>query len=230
MKLFYAPDILDGNHSLDAEEARHAIRVLRLQIGDALKITDGKGNIYDAHIKSISKSACEFSIDNTRAILKKAHFIHIAIAPTKNVDRIEWFVEKATELGVDEISFIKCKNSERSVINLERIQKKAVSALKQSGQAWLPIINSIKPMTKVLGQSCPHKFIAHVDLENTKHLKDAVPNGKYCVLIGPEGDFAPEEIKMAIDNGYQKISLGSSTLRTETAGIAACHILNLINQ
>jgi len=229
LPIFYQPLIPEGTHSLDAEEVRHATKVLRLQSGDTLELTDGKGNLYKAVITELSKSSCLFSITETISVPKRNYTIHIAIAPTKNIDRIEWFVEKATEIGIDTISFIQCQNSERRVVNMERIEKKAISAMKQSGQAWLP---ELKPMAKVqaiIHEPCDHKFIAHVDHANSKHLKEAPPHSSYLVLIGPEGDFTQQELKAAIDNGFQKVSLGASTLRTETAGLAACHILNLIN-
>ncbi|MFZ1807317.1 MAG: 16S rRNA (uracil(1498)-N(3))-methyltransferase [Cyclobacteriaceae bacterium] len=229
MPIFYQPLIPEGTHSLDAEEARHATKVLRLQSGDTLQLTDGKGSLYKAIITELSKSACHFSISETVAIPKRKYSIHIAIAPTKNIDRIEWFVEKATEIGIDTISFIQCQNSERRVINMDRITKKAVSAMKQSGQAWLPELHPIGKVETILNEPCAYKYIAHVDQANPKHLKEAPLQSDYLVLIGPEGDFTQKEIDKAIDKGFQKISLGTSTLRTETAGLAACHILNLIN-
>ena len=229
MPIFYQPLIPEGTHSLDAEEARHATRVLRLQSGDTLDLTDGKGNLYKAVITELSKAACHFSVTETIPIPKRKYAIHIAIAPTKNIDRIEWFVEKATEMGIDTISFIQCQNSERRVINLERITKKAVSAMKQSGQAWLPELRPISKVETLFEEVCDHKYIAYVDQANPQHLKEVPPQSNYLLLIGPEGDFTQEELKAAIDNGFQKVSLGASTLRTETAGLAACHILNLIN-
>ncbi len=229
MSLFYQPLIQEGTHYLDQEETRHAIKVLRLQNGDPLQLTDGLGNLYKAVITTLSKSACHFAIEEVIQVPKQEYSIHIAIAPTKNIDRIEWFVEKATEIGIDKISFIQCKNSERKVVNMERINKKAVSAMKQSGQVWLPTLHSISKLETYMNESCDQKYIAHVDQNNPKHLKDAPLQSNYLVLIGPEGDFTQQEIDMAVENGFQKISLGPTTLRTETAGLVACHILNLIN-
>lgn len=226
--MFYQPLIQEGIHHLDQEEARHALKVLRLEKGDALNITDGKGNIYRAQVTAISKSTCQFSIIDTVSVPRRKYSIHIAIAPTKNIDRIEWFVEKATEMGIEAIRFIQCKNSERKVVNPDRLMKKAISAMKQSGQAWLPDLHPIEPFEKALDFN-GLKFIAHVDQQNPAHLKDAPRNSTYLVLIGPEGDFTVDEITKATDKGFQKISLGRTTLRTETAGLAACHILNLIN-
>lgn len=228
MPLFYQPLITEGELELDQEQVRHALKVLRLQSGDEINLTDGKGNIYLAGITETTKSTCHFQIKETNHIPKKNYSIHIAIAPTKNIDRIEWFVEKATEIGIDEISFVKCKNSERTVVNQDRLFKKAIGALRQSGQVWLPTIQPVKSFDSFL--NLPDlKFIAHVDPENPKHLKEAKPNRSYLVMIGPEGDFTPQEIAMAAKNGFEKVSLGTTTLRTETAGLAACHILNLIN-
>lgn len=229
MFLFYAPEIAQGNYSLDAEEARHAIKVLRLQLGDAMQITDGLGKLYDTTVTEISKTSCRFAVTQVTEVPKSKHNIHIAIAPTKNIDRIEWFVEKATELGVHEITFVNSKNSERRIVNLERIQKKAISGMKQSGQVWLPTLNAIKPLEKVL-RSTGMNFIAQVDPANPKHLKEAGKDGDYLVLIGPEGDFSADEVESAVSKGFLKVSLGPTTLRTETAGLAACHILSLINQ
>lgn len=186
------------------------------------------GNIYRAQVTSISKSTCQFTIVDTVSQSRRKYSIHIAIAPTKNIDRIEWFVEKATEMGIEAISFIQCKNSERKVVNPERLVKKAISAMKQSGQAWLPDLHPIRPFEKTLDFN-GLKYIAHVDQQNPAHLKDVPRNSSYLVLIGPEGDFTADEITKATDKGFQKISLGRTTLRTETAGMAACHILNLIN-
>jgi len=229
LPIFYQPLIPDGTHSLDAEEARHATKVLRLQTGDTLQLTDGKGSLYKAVITELSKSACHFSISETISIPRRNYSIHIAIAPTKNIDRIEWFVEKVTEIGIDKISFIQCQNSERRVVNMERIEKKAVSAMKQSGQAWLPELHAISKVETIMSEPCEHKYIAHVDQANPTHLKEAPPQSHYLVLIGPEGDFTKQEMELAMEKGFQKISLGTTTLRTETAGLAACHILNLIN-
>lgn len=228
MPLFFQPHISEGELQLDQEQVRHALKVLRLQSGDEINLTDGKGNIYLAEITDTTKTSCHFLIKETNHISKKNYSIHIAIAPTKNIDRIEWFVEKATEIGIDEISFVKCKNSERTVVNQDRVIKKAISALRQAGQAWLPAIHPILPFDSFL-ENPDLKFIAHVDSKNLKHLKGAKRDSRYLVLIGPEGDFTHQEIAIATEKGFEKVSLGNSTLRTETAGLAACHILNLIN-
>ena len=229
MPLFYQPLVPEGIHYLDQEESRHAVKVLRLKDGDPLDLTDGKGNLYRAVVTGQTKSICHFSIKETIGMPRRKHSIHIAIAPTKNMDRMEWFVEKVTEIGIEEISFIHCKNSERATVNMERIARKAVSAMKQSGQAWLPTLHPIRKMEALTDVPARHKFIAHVDHQNPKHLKEAPPRSQYLVMIGPEGDFTSQELGAAMAKGFGKTSLGPTTLRTETAGLAACLILNMVN-
>lgn len=230
MSLFYLPTISAGVNYLDEEESRHVIKVLRMEPGDEFTITDGRGFFYQTRITSIKAKKCAFEILEKKQIPKKDSSIHIAIAPTKNSDRIEWFVEKAVEIGIDEISFVLCQNSERKTINLARIEKIAISALKQSQQAWLPKLNSIKPFKELIQDGADQKFIGYVDEPTSISLKSlALPQKKYLVLIGPEGDFSKEELASAIGNGFKKISLGSNRLRTETAGLVACHTLQIIN-
>ena len=231
MQLFYQPDIAKGANYLNSEESRHCIKVLRKKVGDEVTIIDGIGNFYSCRITEEDARKCKFETLSKRQETNKAHFIHIAIAPTKNMERLEWFVEKATEIGIDEISLVVCQNSERIVIKNERLFRKAVSAIKQSIKATLPKINEVVTFKhfihSVHNQS---KYIAHVDFENTKDLFSLSQSGmKSCVLIGPEGDFSQEEIKLSKSLGWQMVSLGQHRLRTETAGLAACHILNLVN-
>jgi 16S rRNA (uracil1498-N3)-methyltransferase len=230
LNLFYLPGIPQGITHLDPEESRHVVRVLRMNEDDQLDLTDGKGFFYAAKIVNADSKKCEFEILERKEIPKKKFHIHVAIAPTKNADRIEWFVEKAVEIGIDEISFILCKNSERKVMNMERIAKIAVSAMKQSQQAWLPKINEIAPFHKIFLLPADQKFIAYVDSVNPKQLQSAALAGKkYLVLIGPEGDFSGEELAMAVQNGFEKVSLGTHRLRTETAGLVAVQVLGLAN-
>lgn len=230
MNLFYVPAISDGVLHLDREESHHVIRVLRMSEGQNLDLTDGRGFFYVARITKADPKKCEFEIVNKREAPKRNFHIHIAIAPTKNMDRTEWFIEKAIEIGVDQISFLLCKNSERKVINQERIEKIAISAMKQSQQAWFPRLSQMIPFKEIISTQSDQKFIAYVDSENPKHLKDSISSGKkYLVLIGPEGDFSKEELTQAINSGFEKVSLGANRLRTETAGLAAVHILNLKN-
>lgn len=230
MNLFYQPGIPEGISHLDPEESRHAIRVLRRIAGDPLKVTDGKGFFYSAKVVKADAKRCGFEILDKKESPKKNFHIHIAIAPTKNADRIEWFVEKAIEIGIDEISFILCQNSERKVVNMERIAKIAISAMKQSYQAWLPTMNEIIPFDKIFNLRADQKFVAYVDATNPQHLRSATQRNKnYLVLIGPEGDFSPGELASALQHGFQKVSLGPHRLRTETAGLVAVQVLGLAN-
>ncbi len=231
MQLFYQPLIAKGVTALDEEESSHARKVLRLKAGDVIQLTDGLGKFYEARITNTKSKSCEFTVLKSEQAPSRNYKIHIAIAPTKNADRIEWFVEKVVELGIDKISFLLCKNSERKSINLERIEKKAISAMKQSGQAFLPVIQEIRPFRQIIAESDEaEKFIGFVDEQNPLLLKNlAKPSTSGLVLIGPEGDFSPEEMQATLQQGFTKVCLGPTRLRTETAGIAACHILNLIN-
>lgn len=232
MNLFYQPHIPDGIRNLDPEESRHCIKVLRYKSGDIIHLTDGRGAFYEAVITDANSSACQFELKHTRTVEATRHTVHIAISPTKNADRIEWFVEKATEIGVDQITLLECENTERTFIKTARLEKVAVSAMKQSLKAFLPVINSLTSFKDfVERQQDDQKFIAFVDTTNPVHLKSAAaPGTSSVVLIGPEGDFSPEELKLAIDHGFIKVSLGSSRLRTETAGLVACHTIHLLNE
>lgn len=232
MHVFYTPDI-QNRAELPAEEAAHAIRVLRLQAGDEVTLTDGKGNFYRAEISAASGKRCLVNILETQPQepLWLGH-LHIAMAPTKNMDRTEWFAEKATEIGFDELTFLNCRFSERKVIKTERIQKILVSAIKQSLKARLPRLNEMTDFNTFVRQPFNgQKFIAHCYEGEKPLLKDILKQGEDAlVLIGPEGDFSEEEVKLAIEQGFQPVSLGRSRLRTETAALVACHILNLQNQ
>ena len=231
MNWFFQPAIPEGNHFLVDEEFRHCIKVLRKKVGDQIQLVDGKGTYYFAVLTSVEKNRCTFSLSNSEAENKKEYHIHIAIAPTKNQDRVEWFVEKAIEFGVDQISFIRCFHSERTSIKQERIDRIAVSAMKQSGRATLPrfsILTDFKTFIETTTDD--QRFIAYVDQQNPNHLfQVATPAKNYTVLIGPEGDFSEEEIESASKQGFRKVSLGNYRLRTETAAISACQILHLVN-
>jgi 16S rRNA (uracil1498-N3)-methyltransferase len=231
MQLFYQANIVDGINLLNEEESRHIQKALRLTVGDTIRLTDGKGYYYEAQLAPNQGRSSAFKVLTKTLSPAPKHSIHIAIAPTKNADRIEWFVEKVVELGIQQISFISCDNSERKTINLDRIEKKAISAMKQSGQYHLPMINELIPFkqfAKTVKEE--ERFIGFVDEENPHHLKDlAKSKSSYVILIGPEGDFSEAELNLSYTNNFKKVSLGSTRLRTETAGIAACHILNLVN-
>ena len=228
MQLFYQPEISKGQHFLTQEESRHAVKVLRYLPGDTINITDGLGSFYQATIVKANQKKCSFSINEETKVSPNPIYRHIAIAPTKNIDRFEWFVEKATEFGIDRITPILCNNSERRIIKVDRIRKKALSAMKQSIKAFHPVIDELQSFKDCLKIEADFKFIAHVDSANPLLLKDQIQiNGSHLVLIGPEGDFSDKEIELAMHEGFSKVSLGQSRLRTETAGIAAAHLLNL---
>jgi 16S rRNA (uracil1498-N3)-methyltransferase len=232
VNLFYQPLISKGALYLDQDESRHAIKVLRKKNGDIIRLTDGKGFFYEGVITDADSRQCAFEIQNTIAVKQPEYSIHIGISPTKNADRIEWFAEKSVELGIDEITLLKCDHTERQHFKVERIEKMAVGAMKQSLKARLPVIHQLTDIRSVIhSSSASEKYIAYVDEENQQQLHKVVrPRQSYFVLIGPEGDFSNEELTLAEAGGFKKISLGPSRLRTETAGLAACHILNLANR
>ena len=233
MELYYQPDLALGINNLSEEESRHCVKVLRRKVGDRIVIVDGKGLKVQAEITEANPKKCQFRILDKEQQAPPVHKIHIAVAPTKNQDRTEWFLEKAVEIGIQTIDFYFGTHSERKKLNLDRLEKKAVSAMKQSGQAFLPEINIYKNLSALLNSrtGIQDKFIAYVDFSNTSHLADlATKNQSAIVLIGPEGDFSEDELQLALDNGYRKVSLGGNRLRTETAALAACHILNLVNR
>jgi len=231
MNLFYAADIGGQFYDLHKEESKHIIRVLRKKPGDTIHFTDGKGWFYKTVISHIDGKSC------TVEILKKfegedrrPYRIHIAIAPTKNNDRLEWFLEKATEIGIDEITPIICDHSERKVVKHERLNKVITSAVKQSLKSFHPKLNEQINLKEFLNKEFSgQKFIAYIDKDVTLELsKSLKPEGDVLMLIGPEGDFRPEEVELAKQKGFVAVSLGKSRLRTETAGIVACHTVSLL--
>lgn len=232
MQLFYQPDILAGVHELSKEESLHCVKVLRHQVGDMISVVDGRGSLFEVRLTDAKTKKCSFKVINHKRQPERPYYIQIAIAPTKNIDRIEWFVEKAIEIGVNEISFFFGNHSERKELKLDRIERKAVAAMKQSEQFALPTINLFDNF-EALAAHIPDnffRFIAHVDKNNPLHLMDAaIPKDKYCVFIGPEGDFSKKELEIAVKHKFTKVSLGKNRLRTETAAVVACHTLNLIN-
>ncbi len=233
MEVFYQPDVLSGTHELSIEESKHCIKVLRHQVGDIIHVADGRGTLFEVRIEDPKPKKCTFQLVRHMRKPEKAFSVAISIAPTKSVDKIEWFVEKVVELGIDEINFYFGRHSERKKLNMERIQKKAIVAMKQSEQYILPKISLFNTFNECLIATADveQKFIAHVDRTNQHHLMDgAAPAKKYVVFIGPEGDFSNEELTLALDAGFTKVSLGENRLRTETAGLAACHMLTLINR
>jgi 16S rRNA (uracil1498-N3)-methyltransferase len=231
VNLFYQPRLPEGIHYLDPDESRHCTKVLRKKQGDTLHLTDGKGFFYTAVISQPDPQRCTFDVTGKQPESAKDFFIHIAISPTKNADRLEWFVEKAVEIGIDAITIIECDHTERMHIKLERLEKLCVSAMKQSVKATLPKLSGVVPLSEFMSQvKATGKFIAYVDADNPVHLHQlATPHQDYVVLIGPEGDFSKEELALCLQHGFHKVSLGRSRLRTETAGLVACHTLHLLN-
>jgi 16S rRNA (uracil1498-N3)-methyltransferase len=210
----FAPDLTPAaaTYQLSEEESKHAVRVLRLNEGDAIDLLDGRGGLYTATVADANPKRCQLRITHHETVAPRPYFTHVAVAPTKNLDRMEWFVEKAVEIGVERISFLRCARSERRELKLERLEKIAISALKQSGQAWLPETT----------------FIAHLEAGERTALAQVASAGLgCCVLIGPEGDFTPAEINLALGRGIRPVTLGASRLRTETAALAAVFTAHL---
>jgi 16S rRNA (uracil1498-N3)-methyltransferase len=217
---------------LNEDESLHCVKVLRHKVGDTIQVIDGKGTRAIGKIEAAHAKQCAVSLTNKETVEKtRSYELCIAIAPTKNIERIEWFVEKAVEMGIDRISSIKCKNSERTVVKEERLRKVAESAIKQSQQAWLPVVDALVEFRDFIKHTkADVKLIAHCEKDEKKNIKDYISPGKsYCVLIGPEGDFTKDEIKLAMEAGYLPVGLGDTRLRTETAGLYACAALAVLN-
>jgi 16S rRNA (uracil1498-N3)-methyltransferase len=207
------------------------MKVLRLVKGDLIHLTDGAGNLYESEIISVSGKSCQILIGrNLTTVGKRDYYLHIAIAPTKNIDRMEWFLEKATEIGIDEITPLICEHSERRQLRIDRLEKVITSAMKQSLKAWHPKLNEPMDFRKFIeGRTETGKFMAYIT-DGVPLLKNVYRKGDHAViLIGPEGDFSPAEVEAAVNRGFGVISLGESRLRTETAGIVACHTIYLLN-
>ena len=232
MQIFYTPDITK-KAELPEEEAGHCIRVLRLTEGDEILLTDGKGFFYKAAISRAHHKHCEVEILESWKQPDLWNFkLHKAVAPTKNMDRMEWFVEKATEIGIDSITCLNCRFSERKEVKPARLEKILVSAMKQSQKATLPTLTGMTDFRTFVNQPFNgRKFIAHCEDGDKQLLKQIYnPGENALILIGPEGDFSPEEIALALQNGFEPISLGESRLRTETAALVACHTIHVLNQ
>ena len=240
MNLFYVENIkattagrLGKYYQLSEEDSKHIIRVLRLKLEDQLYLTDGKGFFYRTKIVDDHPKHCKVEIRETIKKHKAREvYIHIAIAPTKNIDRFEWFIEKATEIGIDEITPILCERSERKTIRLDRTEKVLISSMKQSLKAYKPQLNPLTSFEKIVtSNNSATRCIAHCEPIDKIHLKNVeIINKEILVLIGPEGDFTTGEIEFARENGFAEISLSKSRLRTETAGIVACNTINLISE
>lgn len=229
MHLFYQPNAVQY---LTEDDSRHAVKTLRLKAGDAIAVTDGHGNRHSAVITVADARRCAFRITDTHTSPARPFSVHICVAPTKNLDRIEWFVEKAVEIGIERISFFFGQHSERRVLKLERIEKIAVAAMKQSLQAYLPQLDEAVSFGELLKTvSNEQRFIAHLpdDEVPANLIRQALPGGQYTVLIGPEGDFAEAELRQAVAAGFRLATLGPNRLRTETAALTACQLLNFVN-
>ena len=245
MNLFYAPDLAGDLYTLSEEESRHCLKVLRLGQGDVIHITDGEGKLFEARIAAISGKFCQVmltsdilhgdsgqsTVENLKFSYGKRNYrLHIAIAPTKNIDRFEWFLEKATEIGIDEITPVICEHSERRQLRSDRLEKVITAAMKQSLKAYHPKLNEPIAFKKFVDTSAgEQKFIAYIT-DDTPMLQQNCQAGKdTTVLVGPEGDFSKEEVETALNAGFRVVSLGASRLRTETAGLVACHTIYLKN-
>jgi 16S rRNA (uracil1498-N3)-methyltransferase len=232
MQIFYLTNV-EGNYlNLPEEESKHCVRVLRMSNGDKVFVVDGIGNFYTCTIANANPKRCELKVEKIEKYYGQRPFhLHIAIAPTKNSERLEWFIEKATEIGIDEITPMLCEHSERKAVNIERLQRVMVSAMKQSVKAYLPKINPLTRISELtLNAQEQTKLMAYCGDYNEKHANEFITKGEsVIVLIGPEGDFTPAEVQMAIGHGFKTVGLGTSRLRTETAGLVACTICNLAN-
>ena len=255
MALFYVPNIVSG-HILPEEESQHAVKVLRLQVGSTIEVVDGMGGFYHARITNLHPKHCGFEITEAKTEFGKRNYrLHIAIAPTKNIERLEWFIEKATEIGIDEITPIVCRFSERKIVKEERLEKIIVSAAKQSVKAYFPTLHPLSTFDELMkNHQASQKFIAHCYtspqpspkereiakedyfenvqkniLERKLFQNEIKKSSDVLILIGPEGDFSKEEVQKAINLGFIPVSLGESRLRTETAGVVACCTAAIVN-
>lgn len=233
MHLFYTPDIQNETYCLSADESKHCIRVLRLGEGDELCLVDGRGGFYTGIITCADVKGCEVKIVRKEEEYGKRSFhLHLAVAPTKNIDRMEWMLEKCTEIGTGEFTMLAAAHSERREVKCERLEKVIVAAMKQSLKAYKPRLNGMTGFRSFIA-SCGsgQRFIAHCNEGEKRRLEEVYhPGSDAVVLIGPEGDFSPEEVQMALAAGFVPVTLGESRLRTETAGIVACHSINFMNK
>ena len=208
MHVFYTPDITSSEYILNEEESRHCMKVLRLVIGDVVHLIDGRGGLYEAEITGESKRNVSLHVMKTsEGYSKRNHHLHIAVAPTKNIDRLEWFLEKATEIGIDQITPLICERSERKIVKEDRLNKVITSAVKQSLQAYHPLLNEAVNFKDFIGgQTAAFKMIAHcIDDEPRNFISQLTnPGQSYLVLIGPEGDFSPAEIQQALQNDFNQ--------------------------
>jgi 16S rRNA (uracil1498-N3)-methyltransferase len=233
MHLFYAPGLKNNTHVLTPDESRHCIKSLRLGKSDFVHLTDGRGNLFRSRIVKDDPRRCVVEVEQTwHEYGKRSFSLHLAVAPTKNIKRYEWFLEKVTELGIDEITPLLCFHSERKQVNPERMNRILISAMKQSLKTYLPELHQMRSFADLV-RSAPqgNRYLGYCEEENTPHLKRLYhPGENALILIGPEGDFSQQEVALANDYGFQSISLGQSRLRTETAGVVAAHSIHMLNE
>jgi len=234
MQLFYSPVITQPCHTLDEQESAHCVKVLRLGVGSDIHLTDGRGNLFLGRIAEAHPKRCKVEIVRTVENFEPLPYsLTVAVAPTKNTERIEWFVEKATEIGISRIIPVRCTHSERKTLNIERLERVAASAMKQSVKARLPLISPLTPLRDVVCEPFDGaRFIAHCrpDASRVPFASAIEKGGSILILIGPEGDFSPEEITFARENGFVETTLGSQRLRTETAALFAVAAVSILNQ
>lgn len=230
MRLFFDPNIDENDtHTMSTEESKHIIRVLRMDVGHTIGILDGKGNQFICEIIEPNPKKCIVSIRNKEFFPEPKPSIHIAVGPTKQMDRLEWFLEKATEIGITEITLFTSDNSERVKLNEDRLKKKLISAMKQSQRYHLPKLNTLVSFKELLKKH-PSGLIAHCYEGNKEGISQHYKGLDGPVLIGPEGDFSEQEVKLALDQGYKAITLGDNRLRTETAALYACMQLKFLSE
>ena len=235
MQLFYAPEISLPRYTLPEEESKHCVRVLRMTVGDELHLTDGKGNMYRCKVVSDNVKRCEVEVVETWPEYERMSYgLTMCVAPTKNIDRFEWFLEKATEIGISEVYPLECDHSARRQIKLEREEKVITAAVKQSLKAYHPVLHDLTSVRDIIAMDFEgEKYIAHCDSSfgERPYLGNLVKKGaNTLILIGPEGDFSKEEINFALQNGFKAISLGRERLRTETAAVVATTVVATINK
>ena len=233
MNVFYLPEAKTGTMVMPEDESKHCVKVLRMAVGERFCVTNGKGSLFDAQLVEAMPKHAVIELSNERAGYDNTSYnIEIAVAPTKLNERMEWFLEKATEIGISRVRLFTSYHSERREANVERFRKVMIAAMKQSIKSNLPIIDEIVSFENLVKQPFDgQKFIAWIDDDVTEQLCDLYQKGQNAlVLIGPEGDFSKEEVALAKQNGFVPVSLGEARLRTETAALVACHTLNLINQ
>lgn len=232
-QLFYNPELSSEAKSIvfSKEESGHIAKALRKKRGDLITITNGRGWLFEATLETATPASCEATITNTQKFIQPMHWLHLAVAPTKSADRFEWFLEKATEIGINEITPVICERSERKTIKAERMLRIMESAMKQSKRLYLPKLNPVIELSEFLDQKHPGlRFIAHCHEEEKLELKRRVaPDKEITIMIGPEGDFSEAEVDLAYEKGFYPVSLGEARLRTETAAVVACATVNLIN-